>query len=86
VSRLVLPGLALVVAALFAASLLIGPAGVAPLPSLRALLTGDNPALALVMREIRLPRAVLGALIGAALGSRGRRCRATCATRSPSRG
>jgi iron complex transport system permease protein len=71
VSRLVLPGLALVVAALFVASLLIGPAGVAPGPSLRALLIGDNTALALVMREIRLPRAVLAALIGAALGLSG---------------
>ena len=63
--------LALLTAGLFAASLLIGPAGVAPGPSLRALVTGDNPALALVMREIRLPRAVLGALIGAGLGLSG---------------
>lgn len=66
-----LGGLAGLVGILFAASVLIGPAGVAPGPSLRALVVGDNPALALVMREIRLPRAVLGALIGAALGLAG---------------
>jgi iron complex transport system permease protein len=67
----VLPLLALAVAGLFAASLLVGPAGVAPGPSLRALVTGDNPALAIVMREIRLPRAILGALVGAGLGLSG---------------
>jgi iron complex transport system permease protein len=66
-----LGGLGAAVCVLLAASVLIGPAGVPPGPSLRALVTGDNPALALVMREIRLPRAVLGALIGAALGLAG---------------
>src|SRR5690606_38523166 len=54
--RLVLPLLGAVTLALFAASLLLGPAGAPAGRSLAALLTGDNPALALVMREIRLPR------------------------------
>jgi len=69
--RLVLPLLGAVTLALFAASLLLGPAGAPAGRSLAALLTGDNPALALVMREIRLPRALLGLGIGAALGLAG---------------
>ncbi len=63
-------GLAVLVAALFMASLLIGPAGVGPGESLTALLDGEG-VLALVMREIRLPRALLGLLVGAALGVSG---------------
>jgi iron complex transport system permease protein len=67
----VLAGLALAVAALFAASLLVGPAALPPLESLDALITGRGEATALVMREIRLPRALLGLLIGAGLGMSG---------------
>lgn len=65
--------LGLLVAALFAASLLIGPAAIGLGDSLSALLRGgdDGDAIVLVMREIRLPRAVLGALVGAALGLSG---------------
>ncbi|AXC49579.1 iron ABC transporter permease [Paracoccus suum] len=63
--------LALLVALLFAASLVIGPAGIAPGAGLRALfLGGDGPA-AMVMREIRLPRALLGLMVGAGLGLSG---------------
>jgi iron complex transport system permease protein len=69
--RATLAALALVTAAFFAASLLIGPAGLAPGESLGALLTGRGEAVALVMREIRLPRALLGLLIGAGLGLSG---------------
>ncbi len=58
------------VAGLFAASLLIGPAGLSPVAGLAALLDGAGPA-GIVMREIRLPRAVLGLLVGAALGASG---------------
>ena len=54
---LTLAGLGVLVAALFVASLLTGPAGLAPGESLAALLTGRGGATALVMREIRLPRA-----------------------------
>ncbi|MBF9029383.1 iron chelate uptake ABC transporter family permease subunit [Rhodobacterales bacterium HKCCE3408] len=63
--------LVLIVAALFALSLLVGPAGFGPAQSLDALLTGRGEAVALVMREIRLPRALLGAMVGASLGLSG---------------
>ena len=60
-----------VVAALFAASLLVGPAQVSVADSLSALFAGDRGPLTLVMREIRLPRAILAAMIGASLGLAG---------------
>ena len=59
------------VAALFLASLLVGPAGVPATLALRALVVADDPLLALVMREVRLPRAVLALVIGAGLGLAG---------------
>lgn len=59
------------VAGLFLASLLVGPAGIPPLDGLRALLTGQGGAEVLVMREIRLPRALLGLGVGLALGLSG---------------
>jgi iron complex transport system permease protein len=63
--------LGLLVAALFAMSLLIGPAGFTLSDSLRALLTGEGEAVTLVMREIRLPRALLAVMVGASLGLSG---------------
>lgn len=57
-------------AALFFASLLIGPSGIDPLQGLSALISGDGAA-GLVMRELRLPRALLGFGVGAALGLSG---------------
>lgn len=63
--------LAALVGALFLASLLVGPAGARPGAALRALVAGDGTPLSLVMREIRLPRAVLGAMVGASLGLAG---------------
>lgn len=66
-----LAGLALLVLGLFLASLLIGPAGIGPGRGLVALVSGSDPAAALVMREIRLPRALLALLIGAGLGASG---------------
>ena len=65
------PVLILLVAALFAASVLIGPAGLGFGESLRALVSGDGGPVAQVMQEIRLPRAILGLLIGATLGLSG---------------
>lgn len=61
------------VAGLFAASLLIGPAHLAVGTSLRALFgsTSESRAMVLVMQEIRLPRALLGLLVGGALGMAG---------------
>lgn len=69
--RALLAGLALLVAALFAGSLLTGPAGIGAGDSLAALWRGGDDMLALIMREIRLPRAILGLLVGAALGLSG---------------
>ncbi|MGY6632568.1 MAG: FecCD family ABC transporter permease [Alkalilacustris sp.] len=63
--------LAATVALLFLASLVVGPAGVPPGRALAALVGGDDALLALVMREIRLPRALLALLIGAGLGLAG---------------
>ena len=63
--------LAALAAALFITSLLIGPAAIPPLESLRALFVDDAGPMTLVMREIRLPRALLALLIGASLGLSG---------------
>jgi len=59
------------VAVLFAVSLLVGPAGLTPAQSLAALIRGEGLAETLVMREIRLPRALLAVMIGASLGLAG---------------
>lgn len=58
------------VAVLFLASLLVGSVPSHPMDSLRALAGGEGP-LPLVMREIRLPRAILAVMIGASLGLSG---------------
>lgn len=63
--------LAATVLLFFLLSLLTGPAGYGPLESLRALFSGGDGAAAVILREIRLPRAVLGLLIGLALGASG---------------
>jgi iron complex transport system permease protein len=63
VERYALPAAAVLAALLFALSLLTGPSGVG-LPS-------DAAARGLVLTEIRLPRAVLGFLVGATLGLSG---------------
>lgn len=64
-------GLCAVVVALFLVSLSIGYANVEAGRSLAALFNADGGALTLVMREIRLPRALLAMLIGAGLGLAG---------------
>lgn len=56
---------------LFILSLLVGPAKLGLMESLSALFFGDNKAAQLVMLEIRLPRAILGAMVGASLGLSG---------------
>lgn len=66
---LVLLGLAVV--ALFVGSLALGPAGAPVGRSLSALLVDDHGPLTMVMREIRLPRALLGVMIGVSLGMAG---------------
>lgn len=63
--------LGLLTAGLFLASLLIGPAGLSIGESLAALMRGGDGPMPIVMREIRLPRALLGFAIGAGLGLSG---------------
>ena len=67
---LLLALLFLLCAVLFAASLLTGPAGIAPGQALAALVRNEG-ALTMVMREIRLPRAILAVMVGAGLGLSG---------------
>ena len=62
--------LAALVAALAIVSLMVGPAGLSPRATFAALWSGDGPA-GLVVRDIRLPRTMLAALIGATLGLSG---------------
>jgi len=69
--RPTLAALVLLVAVLFVAALFTGQAGIGVGPSLDALLTGRGDAVVLVMREIRLPRALLGLLVGAGIGLSG---------------
>lgn len=56
---------------LFALSLTIGPAQTGGAESLAALFTQSDGPLTMVMREIRLPRALLSVLIGGGLGMAG---------------
>ncbi len=63
--------LLLLVAALFAGSLAVGPV-VLPLATLRDVLIGQGDAAArIIVLEIRLPRALLGLMIGGTLGLSG---------------
>lgn len=68
---LLLGGLCLLTIVLFFLSLALGPAGIGFADSLAALFSGDGGAIALIMREIRLPRAVLGLMVGITLGLSG---------------
>ncbi|QFS83636.1 putative ABC transporter permease protein [Roseivivax sp. THAF40] len=56
---------------MFAASLLVGYAPLGPGPALAALFGQGDPLTVIVMQDIRLPRALLAALVGAALGMSG---------------
>lgn len=81
--RLLIAVLMLLVAVLFMASFLVGPAAIRVWDSIAALVSGEGDAVVLVMREIRLPRAILGAMIGASLGLSGAALQGSCATRWP---
>ena len=59
------------VVALFLVALTLGPADIGFAESLQALVGGDAGPLTLVMREIRLPRALLAVIIGGSLGLAG---------------
>jgi len=69
--RLVLPLLALAVAVTFSASLLAGPAAIGLPEILNAIFSGETDTVALILLEVRLPRAILGLTIGATLGLAG---------------
>lgn len=69
--RVLFPLLFAAVAGLFMLSLLIGPAGFGVGESLHALVSGRGEAVTLVMREIRLPRAILAVMVGVSLGLSG---------------
>lgn len=69
--RVLVASLLLLVLALFVASLLIGPSQLGSLAAIRALVSGENEAARLVVYDIRLPRALLGLMIGATLGLSG---------------
>lgn len=69
--RALLISLTGLVLALFTLSLLTGVANVGPGESLAALLQDDGGPLTMVMREIRLPRAILAVMIGVSLGLAG---------------
>ena len=62
--------LAALIVVLALASLTVGPAGLSPRAALAALISGDGPA-GIIVRDIRLPRTLLAALIGATLGLSG---------------
>jgi len=64
-------GLGLLSLGLFTVSLLIGPAAIGPIESLEAMVAPADTPLALVMQEIRLPRAILAFMVGASLGLAG---------------
>lgn len=66
-----LPALAIIVAAAFVASLGVGPVALAPARVLTALTGGGDPIAATIVVDLRLPRALVGALVGAALGLSG---------------
>ncbi len=65
------PGLAGAVVLLLAASLSIGSVPLALFDALGEALRGDSSTAALILSEIRLPRALLAALVGATLGLAG---------------
>ena len=56
---------------LFILSLVVGRAPVTAAQSLAALVSNDGTPLTIVMREIRLPRALLALMVGASLGLAG---------------
>ena len=69
--RLTLFLLVAATAILFVLSLTVGPAAIAFADGIRALFSDSGDAVALVMQEVRLPRAMLGLMVGATLGLSG---------------
>jgi len=63
--------LAISIAVLFMLSLAVGPVTIPPEDVVAALFPAEGSAFATVVREIRLPRAILAVIIGASLGMSG---------------
>ena len=68
---LLLAALAVAAAVLFASSIVVGAAGTGVPGLLATVEQRDTQVLSLIIREIRLPRAILGLMIGATLGLAG---------------
>jgi iron complex transport system permease protein len=68
---LLFAGLGLGIAVLFVVSLGLGTVHIPAAQIFPALLADDNSPFAIIVQEIRLPRAILGALVGASLGISG---------------
>lgn len=64
-------GLVLLILALAAASLLVGPAGLSWRELLEAALSAEDSAARIVLLELRLPRTLLALLVGGSLGLAG---------------
>lgn len=69
--HLLITALAALTLVFFLLSLTVGPAGIAFGDSISALFSDRADAIALIMQEVRLPRAILGLMIGASLGLSG---------------
>ncbi|MGE0282885.1 MAG: FecCD family ABC transporter permease [Rhizobiaceae bacterium] len=69
--RPLLIALGVLTAILFLLSLTIGPAAIAFRESIAALFSSQRDAVALIMQQVRLPRALLGLTVGATLGLSG---------------
>ena len=70
-STAVIAALAIALVVAFATSLLVGPAAIGVRHVIGALFAGEFETTALIVREVRLPRAILGLAIGATLGLSG---------------
>ena len=70
-ARLLIAVLAILTAALFVASLQLGPVPLAPQTVIKALAGGGDPVDVLIVQELRLPRAMLAVLVGATLALSG---------------
>lgn len=78
--------LAALCAGLTLVSLFVGSGNVPLLDTAWAYFGAGDPLIVLVMQELRLPRAALALLIGAALGLAGAAMQGFCATLWPIRG
>lgn len=68
---LLLPALGVLVISVFILSLGLGPADIGVLDALNALAGGGSEGVRIIVAEVRLPRALLGVMVGATLGLSG---------------